>query len=155
MNTKNLRQGPHFAAFRKIRTRQNGFVFIFVVMVIALIGTEIFVLTGVANTMLFETDTAYLRACQRNLVISGLAWAKRNIRNQSAETFNRTTDLDATGPHFARFGEMGAPYMDVQAASLSVTIVIPADKQAEVQIDTSCTCKRRTLTHSDEYHIRL
>jgi len=39
------------------------------------------VLAGGANTMLFQSDTAYLQAVERNLVASGLAWAKRNTKN--------------------------------------------------------------------------
>jgi len=116
-------------------------VFLFVVMVIALIGTEMFVLTGVAKTMVFESNTAYLRACERNLAASGLAWAKRSIKNQTKETFNRTTKLDVTN-------------MDIQAGSLSVTISIPADKQSQIQINTSCTHVRRTLTGADKYRIK-
>ncbi len=61
--------------------RQNGFVLILVITAIAAIGAEMFVLTGGANTMLFQSDTAYLQAVERTLVAIGLAWAKRNTKN--------------------------------------------------------------------------
>ena len=57
-------------------TGQNGFVMILVIMALAAIGVVMFVLTDDANTMIFESDTAYLRATQRNLTASALAWAR-------------------------------------------------------------------------------
>lgn len=112
------------------------------VAAISLMGAEMFILTGIANTMLFESDTAYLGACERNLVTSGLAWARQNVKSQSEEIFDRTIELDVTN-------------MDVRGASLSVTIAVPTDKQAQAQIRTSCSRRRRTLRHRDEYHIAL
>jgi len=122
--------------------RQNGFVLILVVVAIALIGAEMSVLTGSANKILFQSDTAYLQACERNLVISGLAWAKRNIKNENKETFDRPIELDVTS-------------MSIHSATLSVNIVTGKDEEAEVQINTSCPHKRRTLRHNDKYRIRL
>ena len=101
-----------------------------------------FVLANGANTMLFESDTAYLDACKRNLVASGLAWAGRNIKNESRETFNRTIELDTAD-------------MSIRGSTLSVTIDIPRDKKAEVQINTSCSRGKRTLRHKDKYWIEL
>ena len=74
--------------------QRNGFVLILVIAAMALIGAELFVLTDSANMVLFQTDTAYLQACQRNLVASGLAWSGWKIENEDKETFNRTVDLD-------------------------------------------------------------
>lgn len=112
--------------------RQNGFVLILVITVIAAIGAEMFVLTGGANTMLFQSDTAYLQAVERNLVASGLAWARRNIKSESRETFNRTIELDVSN-------------MDIRGSTLTVTTSAPRDKEAEVQIETSCNRRGRTL----------
>ena len=120
--------------------RQNGFVLVLVITVIAVVGAEMFVLTGMANTILFQSDIAYLEVVERNLVASGLAWASRNIKNQSKETFNRTIELDVTD-------------MDIRRSTLAVIIAMPKDKQAEVQIDTSCGRGRHTLRHSNKYHI--
>lgn len=122
--------------------QQNGFVLILVVVAIALIGAEMIVLTSSANKILFQSDTAYLQACERNLVTSGLAWAKRNIKNEGKETFDRPIELDVSS-------------MSIHGATLSVNIVTPKDEEAEVQINTSCTHERRTLRHNDKYRIRL
>jgi type II secretory pathway component PulK len=120
--------------------QQNGFVLILVIVVIALIGAMMIILTDSANKIMFQSDTAYLQACERNLVTSGLAWAKRNIKNQSKETFNRTIELDVTS-------------MSISGATLSVNIDIQKDLEAEVQINTSCSRVRRTLRHNEKYRI--
>jgi hypothetical protein len=122
--------------------RQNGFILILVVVAIALIAAMMTVLTGSANKILFQSDTAYLQACRRNLVTSGLTWAKRNIKNQSEEMFNRTIELDVTS-------------MSISGATLSVNIDIPKDQEAEVQINTSCSRVRRILRHNEKYRIGL
>lgn len=122
--------------------RQNGFVLVLVITVIAVVGAEMFVLGGMANTILFQSDIAYLEVVERNLVASGLAWASRNIKNQSKETFNKTVELDITD-------------MDIRRSTLAVIIAMPEDKEAEVQIDASCGRGRRTLRHSKKYHIQF
>ena len=122
--------------------QQNGFVLILVIAAMGLIGAMMIVLTGSANKILFQSDTAYLQACRRNLVTSGLTWAKRNIKNQSEETFNRTIELDVTS-------------MGISGATLSVNIDIPKDQEPEVQINTSCSRARRTLRHNEKYRIGL
>ena len=122
--------------------QQNGFVLILVIAAMGLIGAKMIVLTGSANKILFQSDTAYLQACRRNLVTSGLTWAKRNIKNENKETFNRTIELDVTS-------------MGISGATLSVNIDIPKDQEPEVQINTSCSRARRTLRHNEKYRIGL
>ncbi len=124
------------------KLRQNGFVLVLVITVIAVVGAEMFVLGGMANTILFQSNIAYLEAVERNLVASGLAWTSRNIKNESKETFNKTIELDVTD-------------MDIRRSTLAVIIAMPRDKEAEVQIDASCGHSRHTLRHSDKYHIEL
>jgi len=121
---------------------QNGFVLILVVTVIAAIGVEMFVLTGLAKTMLFESNTAYLQAVERSLTASGLAWAERNVKNQSREILNKTVELDVTN-------------MNIYSSTLTVTVGVPTDKEAEVQINTSCSCGRRTFRQDNKYRIEL
>ncbi|NIS51687.1 MAG: DUF3827 domain-containing protein [Phycisphaerae bacterium] len=122
--------------------RQNGFILIFVIVAIALIGVMMTVLTTSANKIMFQSDTAYLQACERNLVASGMAWAKRNIKNESKVNFKRTVELDVTS-------------MSISDATLSVNIATPKDNETEVQINTSCSRIRRTLRHDEKYRIGL
>ena len=122
--------------------KQNGFVLLLVIVAIGLIGAEMFVLTGISNQILFQSDTAYLQACERNLATSGLAWTKRNIKNSGKETFDRPIELDVSS-------------MNIYGATLSVDIITAEDEEAEVQINTSCIHDRRTLRHSSKHAIRL
>ena len=122
--------------------RKNGFVLVLVIVAMAIIGVTMLVLSTGANTMLFQSNTAYLQACQRNLVASGLAWAKQQIKSRSKENLDRTTKLDVTE-------------MDIRGSTLAVFIRIPTDKEPEVQINASCSRARRTLRHDDKYRIEL
>ena len=122
--------------------RKNGFVLILVITAMAVIGVEMFALAGVAKIMLFQSDMAYLQACQRNLVASGLAWAKRNIQNKSSEAFDKTIELDVAE-------------MNIRSSTLGVTMSIPTDDEPEVQINTSCSRRRRTLRSDGKHRIEL
>ena len=124
------------------KPRQKGFALVLVITAMAIIGLEMHVLTSGANTMLFQSDTAYLEACKRNLIRSGLAWAKRNIRNNNKETFEKAVELDVSK-------------MNIRDASLIVTISVPADKAPQAQINVSCSRSRRTFRADDIYNIRL
>jgi len=124
------------------KPRQKGFALVLVITAMAIIGLEMHVLTSGANTMLFQSDTAYLEACKRNLIMSGLAWAKRNVRNNNKETFEKAVELDVSK-------------MNIRDASLIVTISVPADKAPQAQINVSCSRSRRTFRADDIYNIRL
>lgn len=122
--------------------RKNGFVLVLVILAMAIIGATMLVLSAGANTMVFQSNTAYLQACERNLVASGLAWAKQQIKSQSKENLDRTIRLDVTET-------------DIRGSTLAVLIRIPTDKEPEVQINASCSRARRTLRHDDKYRIEL
>ena len=124
------------------KIRQNGFVLLLVITAIALVGTASYILAGGANTMLFQSDTAYLQACERNLRASGLAWAKQNIKNRNQGSFNRTIELDTAN-------------LGIRGSSLNVFISISQDKQAQVQINTSCNSARQTFKRDNRYIIEL
>ena len=122
--------------------RKNGFVLVLVILAMAVIGATMLVLSAGANTMVFQSNTAYLQACQRNLVASGLAWAKQQIKSQSKENLDRTIRLDVTET-------------DIRGSTLAVFIRVPTDKEPEVQINASCSRARRTLRHDNKYRIEL
>jgi len=131
------------------KPRQKGFALVLVITAMAIIGLEMHVLTSGANTMLFQADTAYLEACKRNLVTSGLAWAKRNIRNNNKETFEKAVELDVSKIFY------GSDSRRIRASSLIVTISIPTDKGPQAQINVSCSRGRRTFRGDDKHKIRL
>ncbi len=124
------------------KPRQKGFVLILVITAMAIIGLEMYVLAGGANTMLFQSDTAYLKACERNLITSGLAWAKQNIRNNSRETFEKTVELDVSK-------------MNIRGSTLIVTISVPTGEEPQAQISTRVSRGRRTFRGDGKYKIRI
>ncbi len=132
------------------KPRQKGFALVLVITAMAIIGLEMHVLTSGANTMLFQADTAYLEACKRNLITSGLAWAKRNIRNNNRDTFEKTMKLDVSKIFH------GSDSRRIRDASLVVTIRgLPTDKAPQAQINVSCSRGRRTFRDDGKYKIRL
>ncbi len=134
---------------------REGFVLILVITAMAIIGLEMYVLTGGANTMLFQSDTAYLEACERNLVTSGLAWAKQNIRNKSRETFEKTVELDVSKmPSNAGFRSKPA-VGGIRGSTLIVTISIPTGEEPQAQISARVSRGRRTFRGDGKYKIRL
>ena len=123
-------------------SRQKGAALVLAITAMAIIGIEMHVLSSGANTMLFQSDRAYLEACKRNLITSGLAWAKRNIQNNSTENFEKSIELDVDK-------------LNISESSLIVTITIPTIKKPQAQINVSCSRKRRTLRSDEKYQIRL
>ncbi len=115
---------------------------IIVIMAISVIGIEMFVLSDIANTMQFQSQNAYLKACERNLLASGLLWAKENTREKSSEIFDKTIQLDVSK-------------LNIRDSALDVTISIASDDAVEVQINTSCSRGRQTLRETGKYRIEL
>ena len=124
------------------KTRQNGFVLILVIVAIAVIGVQMSVLADIANTMQFQSQNAYLKACERNLLASGLVWAKENARKKGSEIFDKTIQLDVSK-------------LNIRASALDVTMSIASDEEAEVQINTSCSRGRQTLKGAGKYRIEF
>jgi len=120
------------------RAKQNGFVLVLVITVLALIGVEMFILAGGSNIILFQANNSYLTACERNLIESGLAWAEKNIKKNSKETFAKSINLDITG-------------MNIGRAALSVTVNAPENEEAEVEINACCSRGRQTRNHKKKY----
>ena len=123
-------------------TRQKGAALVLAITAMAIIGLEMHVLSSGANTMLFQSDRAYLKACNRNLVTSGLAWAKRNIQNNNIDTFEKSVELDV--------GKL-----NIKDSNLTVTITIPTNKEPQAQINVSCSRSRQTLKSNEKYQIKL
>jgi hypothetical protein len=122
--------------------RNRGFVLLFVIVAIALIGVITIVLTAGSDTMMFQADTAYLQATECNLMASGSAWARLNVRGKSPDSFNRTVSLDLTN-------------MNIRGSSLTIAVGAPTDNRVEVQINTSCTRGRRTQVHAKKSTLQL
>ena len=123
-------------------SRRKGVALILAIIAMAIIGFEMHVLTSGANTMLFQSDRAYLEACIRNLITSGLAWAKRNIQNNSTENYEKNIELDVVK-------------LNIKDSSLIVNINVPINQEPQAQINVSCSRSRRTLKSDQKYQISL
>lgn len=124
----------------KIRAKK-GFVLILVILIIELVGIVTLIMANEAQTIVFQANSMYLQACERNLIASGLAWSEINIQKESGDISGKMIELDVTE-------------MNIRGSSLSVKPIIPADEQPNVQISTSCSRGRNTLTNHDTYSIR-
>ncbi len=118
-------------------TRRCGFILTFVIVLIGLVGAAMFVLTGGSNTMLFEADAAYVRAVDRNLAASGLAWARHRADLKDASLPNEPVSLDMDFPG-ARQARLTVQFTEQNAA-------------VRCRIETSVAKGRQSLNESREY----
>ncbi len=123
-------------------SRQKGAALVLAITAMAIIGLEMHVLSSGSNTMLFQSDRAYLEACKRNLITSGLAWAKRNIQNNNKEAFEKSVELNTDA-------------LNIKESNLVVTITIPTIEKPQAQINVSCSRSRQTFKSDKKYQIKL
>lgn len=124
-----------------IAERKAGYVLVLVIAAIALVGVLMFVLTEGAKTVLFQADSAYLQAVERNLAASGLAWARQKAETGSPDDLGAAVDLAVTA-------------MNIRDAGLQVTVRIEEGKQPQVDVATSCARGRRTLRRNRTHIIQ-
>jgi len=116
---------------------KNGFVLVMVIMAISLVGMITYVLTDGAKTMIFQSDSAYLEACGRNLAASGLAWARRAIKEQHTTADGNSITLDVGR-------------LNIRDGSLSV-LISGSHGQRHVQVSLSASRANRTTTFQSTY----
>ena len=114
---------------------------ILVIVAVAVIGIQMAVLGDIANTMQFQSNAAYLTACQRNLLASGLVWARENTKSKSSDVFDRTIQLDVSK-------------LNIRDSALDIIMSIASDEEVEAQINTSCSRGRQTLKGTGKYEIK-
>jgi hypothetical protein len=121
------------------KTKPNGFIMLFVVAILALIGMYMIVLVSDANIFLFQADRAYLEACQQNLTASGLNWAKKNVG----------TLKTAVGPI-----ELDTSDMRIKNAVLRVKLTAGEKGKSQVEINTSCSKARQRLSSVKKFTLK-
>ena len=89
------------------RPHPHGVALILVISIIGLMGITLTYLAQSCRSMLFQTDLEYLRVVERNLVASGLAWAKRQnselrTQNPGERTDTAVLDVNEVGGTKAR-----------------------------------------------------
>jgi hypothetical protein len=132
--TNKTRQGVGRCRSRK------GLVILFVVIIIAMTGSALLYLSSASNTMIYQSNNAYLKVCQRNLITSGLEWAGKNIQNGNSQNFDTMTELNIAD-------------MNMPNSSLQVKITGKTDQQKEIQIRTSNNFGRHHFKSDDTFII--
>ena len=125
--------GPH----------RSGIALILVISIIGLMGITLGYLAHSCRLMLIQTDLEYLKAVDRNLALSGLAWASCTLTKPEAgsrkpEGRPNCQDLDVN--------EVGG-----RGARLSVTIVDGNDRPTMLGIQTHVPSARHPVNRSRTY----
>ena len=123
------------------RHSSKSFVLSGVIVGLSLVALVMYVLAQGANTMRFQADRAYLRAVERDLIASGLAWARTTLADANAPEVGETVSLDVEA-------------LGCRDGELMVRISASRDGQAVVHVRTSCTKGRQTLTSARDYTVR-
>ncbi len=124
------------------QSRDNGFVFVMVIVALALVGAVMFVLSDGSKTMIFQSDGAYLRACRRNLSASGLAWVRTHAGKPNAMEVGEAVVLDVND-------------LGIRAGALSVTVVSATEDLVQVETATKAARRNRTESRELTYSVRL
>ncbi|MHC4264582.1 MAG: hypothetical protein ACYSUK_01460 [Planctomycetota bacterium] len=121
------------------RKKENGFgmVMIMAILTLASASMTLFVLTGGSNKLMFQTDDAYLHACQDNLKASAIAWAEINAQQEAGY---KEIQLDIIE-------------MNIPRSELTVKISTPENKKTQLDVMASCSKARNTLTRKYTYQI--
>jgi hypothetical protein len=119
---------------KNINAGRNGFVMLFVIAVLGLIGIYMIILASESNAIIFQADRAYLEACRQNLTSSGLAWAKKNVNAPAGDVSLDTAD------------------MNIKKAALNVVL---QKKSPQIEISTSCSRGRQTLNSTRKFTLEV
>lgn len=119
---------------------KSGFVLLIVIVTMALLGAEMYMLSGDCITVMFQSNELYLRAIEHNLLVSGLAWAEKNTVNGNPDVFNKTISFDIAD-------------INAENAALSIFIEKSEENRTEIQIDASCSLGRQKIREHQKYII--
>lgn len=126
---------------KSLKTKRiKGFILVLVITIIGFVGVVMYFLAGASNSMMFQANEVYLQACERNLISSGLNWARTNIQKNNFQEIDDTIQLDISD-------------MDILNSSLNVIINKPENKNYKVQINSSCSRSRNNFKTSETFTI--
>ena len=111
---------------------------ILAVVAIALVGAALLILAGLANSLRFDANQAYLQACDRNLAGSAMAWTQHNR--------DKIRDSSKTGQIQLDISRLNIPDGD-----LRITLLKLRRRSLRLQINTECRREAMELKRSDVY----
>jgi len=110
-----------------MKRSNSGFVIIYVIVLISLVGMYMVILSGGMKMYLIHTDQAELKAVERNLQLSGLAWIARHPAVSDDQPI-----------------ELGTSTLSRRPAHLMISIHPQSDLSRLATIHTTCTFGNRT-----------
>jgi hypothetical protein len=113
--------------------RQRGFATILAVTSVALLAAAVVIITQTSFALRFQSDQAYVAACERNLAGSALAWAKGRTLARG-----ENTQLDVWALH-------------IPGGVLRIAPAKSGQGKDSLRIDTECRFSRFHLKRSDVY----
>ena len=124
-----------------MRNSKDGYVLVCAILLIAIAGLIMYVLSGLSSTMLNETISAQLDANLRNTIESAKIWAAHNAEKLSQEEAETTIQLDTDS-------------FPIHKADCTITIKEITDGRLTVQIVVACSrkrqIKRKAILHTIE-----
>jgi hypothetical protein len=120
------------------KARRQGFILTYVIVLLGLVGVVMFVLTGGANTMLFQADAAYLQAVDRNLAASALVWARHQASQAQPAVSGQLIPLDTSS-------------LAVSRAGVAVRITERDNATVGCRIETSVARGRQSISEVRKY----
>ena len=122
------------------RTRSRGMILTWVILILGLAAAAMMLLTDGATTLLYQADTAYGQAVERNLTASALAWAQEQVAKDTPPAIGEPITLDST--------QVGG-----ELTHLTVEFTRLDDSSADVVVQTSFVKGRHRLEQSRKYAI--
>ena len=106
---------------------------VFVIAILAVIGMYMIVLARDANTIVFQTERAYMEVCGANMVASGRAWVQTN-----GDMAAGTTELDTS-----EFG--------VRNSALCITQISDERGGQQAEVRSQCGRMELSITRGDSF----
>lgn len=128
-----------------MRHRSSAFVLVYVILLVSLVGVLMTALASGTRVMIRQTNKVQVRAIQRNLQLSGMAWAARRARlRASVDTVDPQGAPDRLAPEPAV--ELDTTTLSSRPAQLSVLLSYDAaGRSPAAQIDSNCVYGAQTV----------
>ena len=120
--------------------KNDGMVLILVIVLMALIGAALVMLTAGAKTLMYDANRHYLQACNRNLAASAYAWAQKTVKDESGKIPTQKIELNTST-------------LGLKNADLTVSFASSNHDQVSVDIQTRCTRGKVTRQFRHLYKI--
>ncbi|MBN1456373.1 MAG: hypothetical protein JW912_00795 [Sedimentisphaerales bacterium] len=123
------------------KIHRNGFVLMFVLLLLMLIGLAMTLLSSSARTMASESSTAKLRADCENILESCTAWIDVNSKKIKKQPKNTTMELN--------LNELG-----ILTAVCNITVKDTNKNGTEIEINYSSSKGRMTMQKKLNYTVK-